>query len=341
MSRILPTETYSFSENPKRDIWDSFLISNSVGNLWQTIDYGESIKQIRRYTKTVRLVASRGGVAEGLAQGTFSEIFGFGTVMDILEGPVLSMMTRDRSVLLKAIISNLEKIGVKNRLMGIRVHWPCKWGYVDLFENMGYRHVGSNITYTVDLGRGEEDLWRRINGNKRRNIRKALDRGVEFEESSNFKDIERFYDLYLRIFQRPPKSVPPPLSWFQALWNSQSPKDSSKVFFARWRGNDVSSVFATIHAKTIYALGWGYLGTALEVRPNELLHWKIMEWGCNRGFLKYHMGDVHPEKGASEGGTWRWKKEWNGELDYAYIFRKSISKYGLIERVYNKLTKQE
>ena len=203
---------------------------------------------------------------------------------------------------------------------------------------MGYKHVGTNFAYNVDLSRGAEDLWRRIYGNKRRNINKAVSRGVEFTESSSFEDIVKFYDLYLDLAQRH-KYVPPPLSWFQAMWNSRSQEDSSKVFFARWRGNNVSSVFATIHAKTIYALGWGYLGTDLEVRPNDLLHWKIMEWGAKRGFLRYHMGDVHLETDSSEGGTWRWKKEWNGDIDDVYIFRKSISKYGLIERVYNRLTK--
>ena len=92
------------------------------------------------------------------------------------------------------------------------------------------------------------------------------------------------------------------------------------------------------HAKTIYALGFGYLRTALEVRPNDLLHWKIIEWGCRKGFLKYHMGEVHPE---SKDGVWRWKREWNGDQDPAHIFVKSISKYAFIERIYDRLKGKE
>jgi hypothetical protein len=37
---------FSILENPERDLWDSFLAINSIGNLWQTIDYGEFTKKL-------------------------------------------------------------------------------------------------------------------------------------------------------------------------------------------------------------------------------------------------------------------------------------------------------
>ena len=283
----------------------------------------------------------RDGMTEGIVQGTFSRFFGFGTVMNIREGPQLSLTSRDRPSLLKSIILALEKLGVKNRVMRIRILWPCKWGYADLFGNMGYENVGTKTAYIVDLNGGAEDLWRRIDGNKRKNIKKALDRGVEFVETSSFEDIGEFYGLFVDLANRH-KFVPTSLSWFQTIWKSRSQKDSSRLFFTRWKGNNVSGVFATTHAKTIYALAWGYLDTALEVRPNDLLHWKIMEWGCKRGFLRYHLGYVQPDaKDPHLAGIWRWKKEWKGDLDNAYILRKSISNHRLIERIYDRLKKQE
>jgi hypothetical protein len=350
VSSSLPAETYLVLENPKRDLWDSFLATNSLGNWWQTIDYGEFIKKLypnAPTARTFRLIAVRDGVSEGIVQGVcialgFSKYLGFGTVMSIQEGPLLSMTSRNRPRLLKSIIPAIEKLGVKNRISAIRILWPYKWGYADLFMNMGYENIGTNITYTVDLSRGTENLWKRIYGNKRRNIKKALDRGVEFAESSNFRDIEKFYCLFLDLAKRH-NFDPYQLSWFQTIWKSRSEKDSSKLFFARWKGKDISSVFVTIHSKTIYALGFGYLGTDLEVRPNDFLHWKIMEWGSKRGFLKYYLGDVQPTQSAEEvsheAGIWRWKKEWNGDLDPVCIFRKSISKYGPIERIYGRLSR--
>jgi hypothetical protein len=339
MSNSLSTETYSILENQQRDIWDSFLDTNSIGNLWQTIDYGIFAKKMHPYMRTTRLVAMRDGGIEGIVQGVFSKWLGFGTVMNIREGPLLSTITRDKLGVLRSIILALEEIGVKNRVMKIKIEWPCKWGCADLFSSMEYEHVGTDIAYAVDLSGGAEDLWKRINGNKRRNIRKAVAKGVEISETSSFEAIEEFYSLFFDLAKRHNFS-PAKLSWFQTIWKSRGQKDFSKIFFARYQDNTVSSVFVTTHAKTIYALGWGYLGTALEVRPNDLLHWKIMEWGCKRGFLRYHMGYVQPKgKSAHEEGIWRWKREWNGDQDPAYIFRKSISKYGWIEKLYDTLKK--
>jgi hypothetical protein len=335
---------HSILENPTRDLWDSFLTANSLGNLWQIMDYGEYVEKLRpgALTETFRLISSRKGVPEGVALGTctfwgLSKYHRCGTTMIVREGPLLSVKRRDRLGPLKSVITGLEDLGAKNRIMNVEIWWPYKWGYADLFRNMGYKNVGTNITYTVDLEGGPKHIWTSICGNKRRNIKKAIDSGVEFVESSDFHDIEKFYDLLVKVAERH-KSVPEPLSAFQTIWKLPSQKDSSKLFFARWNGNDVSGVFVTTHAKTIYALGFGYNGESLKVRPNDFLHWKIMEWGCKRGFLKYHMGDVFPKNGLST-GIWRWKREWNGDLNYAYIFRKSISKFGFIEHVYDRLQK--
>lgn len=112
MSSSLPTEACSIVENPRRDIWDSFLSNNSLGNLWQTIDYSEFTKRLYPRTKTLRPAVQRKGVLEGIVQGVFSKYLGFGTDMTIQEGPVLSMTSSDKSCLLKSIISALEKSGV-------------------------------------------------------------------------------------------------------------------------------------------------------------------------------------------------------------------------------------
>jgi hypothetical protein len=326
---------HSIVVNTDRSLWDSFLANNSLGNLWQSIEYGDFAERLYSHTRTYRLTAVRGDGLESIAQGIFSKFFGFGTDMTIREGPVLSSTSGDKSDILKSMLSSLEHFGVSNHIMRMKIMWPSKWGYTDIFSKLGYENVGTNIIFTVDLSNGAEDLWKRIYGNKRRNIKKAISNGVEFIETSSFEDIDKFYNLLLDVAARD-NFVPAPLSYFQTIWKSRSQKDKTKIFLARWKDNNISSVFATIHAKTIYALGFGYNSANLEVRPNDFLHWKIMEWGCKQGFSKYHMGEVHPEQ-----GVWRWKREWNGDQDPVYVFRKSISKYRLAERVYDYLKKRE
>jgi hypothetical protein len=35
------------------------------------------------------------------------------------------------------------------------------------------------------------------------------------------------------------------------------------------------------------------LDSALRLRPNELLHWRAIEWGCRKGIAKYSLGGTH------------------------------------------------
>jgi lipid II:glycine glycyltransferase (peptidoglycan interpeptide bridge formation enzyme) len=99
------------------------------------------------------------------------------------------------------------------------------------------------------------------------------------------------------------------------------------VFLAHWKGKSVSGVFVVIDGKTVYALGAGSFATGWEARPNDLLHWKVMEWACENGYLKYNMGGVDeppPTEGSSKWGIWRWKREWKGNLERIETFDKII-----------------
>ena len=98
-----------------------------------------------------------------------------------------------------------------------------------------------------------------------------------------------------------------------------------------------------MQGKSMYALGAGSLSSAWRVRPNDLIHWKVMEWGCQNGYLKYHMGGVAeppPNEGSSKWGIWRWKKEWKGQLEGEDKFGKLVlPQYILVLKAMNLLLK--
>jgi len=88
--------------------------------LWQTIDYGK-FASLSPYARTTRIIAVRDGVIEGVAQGTFAKYLGFGTAMNVRESPVLGIASRDKLGVLKSIITALEKSGVENHIMGMKI----------------------------------------------------------------------------------------------------------------------------------------------------------------------------------------------------------------------------
>jgi lipid II:glycine glycyltransferase (peptidoglycan interpeptide bridge formation enzyme) len=99
------------------------------------------------------------------------------------------------------------------------------------------------------------------------------------------------------------------------------------VFLANWKGKSIAGVYVVTHGKTVYALRAGSLTEGLKVRPNDLMHWKAMEWACTNGYLKYNMGMVDeptPTEKSAKWGIWRWKREWNGCLERYEIFDKTV-----------------
>src|SRR5262249_28676300 len=35
------------------------------------------------------------------------------------------------------------------------------------------------------------------------------------------------------------------------------------------------------------------LESSLRLRPNDLLHWRAIEWGCTEGMTRYNLGGAH------------------------------------------------
>jgi hypothetical protein len=328
----------SIIENPDRNLWDSFLEGQHLSNLWQTFEYGEVYKACFSHISITRLLVLNDNTPEAIVQGNFSSFLGFGTTLIIREGPVISSNSGDHQGILNELLNALENFGVKKHIIKIQIWWPKSWESNTVFRYLGYEPINTTINYVVNLDFGIEGLWKHIHHNKRKNVKKALSKGVEVRETSDYEDIHKFLDLYLASAKRHNLSSPQ-FSWFEAIWKLR--KQQTRIFFARWKRKDVSGVFTTTHGKTIYALSAGSLSEGFEARPNDMLHWKVMEWGCRQGFSKYHMGEVHPEQeqGARYRNIWRWKREWNGDLDVVQHYEKNISKYPLIAQIYKILKK--
>ena len=68
-----------------------------------------------------------------------------------------------------------------------------------------------------------------------------------------------------------------------------------------------------------YINEWGVARTPQDsdnrLYSQELLKWKIMEWGIENKFRYYDLTGVNPEpKDEKEAGIFKFKQKWGGEL---------------------------
>jgi len=337
------------NSNPTRELWQSALQTLSEGNLPQTFEFGEAIRQAFPRTELVRLVALDRDKSLGVLQGAYSKYLGFGMRVKIVNGPFVTQENKQIQLVVNEILSALETYCKENRIIAGEIWLPEHWEFVEILRGRGYKLTGKINEYIVDVNKPAEKLWQCIHHNKRRNIKKAMKEGVQIVQSSHQQDVPLFYKLLKASSKR--RGFPIyPFSWFETIWNLCASNSTAQMFFAKWKGKTLAGVFTVRHGKTLYAVAAGSLSEGWKVRPNDLLHWKVMEWACNQRMHKYHMGyvvDPLPTEDSEAWGIWRWKREWKGELKKILIFNKIFfHKYKFIlktkeifESIYERIRK--
>jgi hypothetical protein len=316
---------YIIVENLLAKSWNSFLEKFTEGNFLQCFEYGEISMIAYPRKKVARLSIMCDGEPIGIAQGTYTVYFGFGITLSVDLGPIINPETGANLQYVGILLKELEAYCRRKRIIHLHFSVPDYLHLNDIFRKMNYTSSGRANDYVVNLNNGVQKLWLNIHHNKRRNIKRASEEGVEIIQSHRKEDLKNFYSLLEAAVKRRGFN-PYPHSFFEAIWKTYKP-ELSKVFLAHWKGKSVAGVFVVIHGKTVYALGAGSFATGWGARPNDLLHWKVMEWACENGYSKYNMGGVDeppPTKGSAKWGIWRWKREWKGSFEGLETFDKII-----------------
>jgi len=327
--------TYSFVENPSLRIWNSFLKTFPEGNFEQCFEYGEIIRLAFPHSRNVRIIALYNGEPVGIVQGNYSSYLGLGMTLGVVRGPLVNFENEKYLLLVESLLKALENYAIKNRIIQAEILVPEAWQLQGVLRALGYTSTRFMNEYIVNIGNGAGELWKNISHNKRRNIKKATDRGVEVVQSRRHDELLTFYSM-LKAARKRGSFSSYPFSYFEAIWRIYKP-ELSNVFLARWKGKDVAGVFTVIHGKTVYALAAGSLSEGWEVRPNDKMHWEIMTSASQEGYSRYHMGlvsDPPPVKGSDAWGIWRWKREWKGRMKKIQTFEKLfLPKYKLVVKV--------
>jgi len=150
--------------------------------------------------------------------------------------------------------------------------------------------VATTSTIVVDLAPDLDELLAGLRSSRRRNIRRAERLGATFRVG-DAGDLETFHRLHSATAARQ-GFTPLSLDYLRRQWAVLGRRDLLKVFLVDLEGQTVAGATATCFGDTvIYKLaGWDSSGDSAAARPNDLLHWQIIEWAHENGFSHYDMG---------------------------------------------------
>jgi hypothetical protein len=195
----------------------------------------------------------------------------------------------DRAEVAAALAAGLQDITVS----GTRLVQVFTWTPIETLILRGYRereYSAERGVMVLDLDRGPDALFRRFSDNRRTNIRKSLKLGVVVNEATSEREFREFYEIYVPWCGR--KGLPCN-SWSEML-GALSLREHRRLFVARLNGRMVAGVVVRFQQGGVveYAAN-SSIQEDQKLKPNDLLHWRIIEWACREGFRQYSLGGAH------------------------------------------------
>ncbi len=163
----------------------------------------------------------------------------------------------------------------------------------------------SAVRHTLALSTNPRNLYDQFSKMHRRNIRKAERAGVRVELGRSLSDIQAFYHLHLLTRQRQGMPIQP-RRFFRLLQEQVMKSGLGFVLTAHVNQVPVAAaVFLAWNGVLIYKYGasdqrfWEY-------RPNNLLFWEAIQWGCEHGYQTLDLG----RSGLEDLGLREFKTGW-------------------------------
>lgn len=170
-------------------------------------------------------------------------------------------------------------------------------------------HHSDCVLHTVRLSEDVAAVQKQFHSMHRRNIKTAEKRGVRIEWGYEMQHIRQFYALHLQTRQR--QGVPiQPWAFFEALGKMIADGHGFVLLAYKDDACLAAAVFLHAHQTLIYKYGASANNPeAMNLRPNNLIFWHAIRWGCEHGYTLFDMGKTD----MGNTGLRDFKSKWGAE----------------------------
>jgi len=202
---------------------------------------------------------------------------------------------------LERLTEGLVALARSNHVLRVEVRW----------ELPPHPAVHSQVVYYLHrlaLGSDPQPVLKGFKRTHRQNISTAEERGVRIEWGTEPEHLRRFYGLQLETRRR--KGVPvQPWKFFELIGKRILAKGLGFVLLAH---KDDACLAGGLFLHWQRTLTYKYAassGEEQQCRPNNLLSWTAMRWGCEHGYRVFDLGRTEMEND----GLRRFKAGWGAE----------------------------
>ncbi|PIU63713.1 MAG: methicillin resistance protein [Armatimonadetes bacterium CG07_land_8_20_14_0_80_59_28] len=303
-SRQEHTLRFTILHEDQHDIWNNFISLSPVGDVLQTMEWGE----IKRFSgweplpvavvaeEEIRCAAlilkrkvtplghcifycPRGPILGDAQEGCFHVL---------VEG-IRELARTHHAILLKvdpAITAGNEKIERLLKQHGFRVAPDA---------TSGFGGTQPRCVMKLDLSKDEATLLAEMKAKTRYNLRLAERKGVEIIDDCTEDDLQTFYNILLETAQRDRFTVRS-YPYFQSLWQNLVGSGLGRLFIARHGNETLAGTLAFILGKQCWYVYGASSNRHRNLMPNYLIQWRMMQWAKDQGCVVYDFRGVSPER---------------------------------------------
>jgi lipid II:glycine glycyltransferase (peptidoglycan interpeptide bridge formation enzyme) len=317
---------YTYKEITDRAQWDAFIDvcdSNTFLNSWSWSEVEGDLG---------RTVYRQGIYRDGELVGVVLSVVSMarrGNILICPHGPVLTEGTTLEDIL-SGVCDELRKIGSQHQCVCIRM-CPLVFDTEkerSLFLRLRFRaapiHVYSELSWMLDITPSEEVLLKNMKKNTRYGIRKADKDGVEVVSSTDPKDSEVFWNLYITTADRQ-GFVVYPRALIEAEFARFREDDRARWYFARYNGEVVSAALIVYNSNTAFYHHGASLHSIGSITPGEALQWKVIQDAKALGLTRYNFWGVVPDEADAHpwAGLSKFKKGFGGYAE-SYVHAQDL-----------------
>lgn len=153
-----------------------------------------------------------------------------------------------------------------------------------------FTRAGEAAWHETPLDRPLDELFAAFRSQTRRNVSTAQRSGVRVVLSPGLDAVTEYHRLHVDLRKRKYGLLAQPLEFFQNIWTAFASSDDVRTALAMVDGRPVAAAMYVVWGDTVYYKFGASQAEHLALRPNDALHWALIQWAVGRGLRALDWG---------------------------------------------------
>jgi len=294
--------------------WNDLLMKSEVCDAFQTYEWAEVLRNSLGVEPYFLMVYDDGEPIGGVMYFK-KKALGMLDSYEVRGGPLCSGANK-----LQVMKSILRALGEKRKKAAYMLFVPfplTNLSFSQIFRGEGYHPIVFR-TLIVDLNRPIDDVWKALDKYARRGVRKARKLGVEASVASTWEEWKEYYRMHL-IHAREKDYPPEPRRFYEEMFKLHR-KNMARLFVSKLENRIIAGTLCLIYRENLVGIRGASLDEFLNYQPNNLAHWKSIEWAKENGVKIYDFDGLPLEQTEYLRGVYRYKRRWDGSVQWYHYY---------------------